>query len=156
MPLGSQSTFFNQPPERLKVYRKVLLQVLKLRGYDHFQSHAFAKAYDYFCTSPDDYDGATASQDLYDFARLEIAAMLHDYLYIVLRANSDLPSARLADAVMVSVMKTFAKSGAEITWRRVRLWIVRRPFVAYNRYVMGKRQSSREATELLRIYALLI
>ena len=43
----------------------------------------FDEAFDYFCKNPNEFDGATIVKDLVDLPKLSIAAMVHDYQYLV-------------------------------------------------------------------------
>jgi hypothetical protein len=146
--LTSTSNYFHKPAHLLAQDREFMIDILMFWGFNDLQESYFTTAFDYFVANPNEYDGATASQDLYDipskvidgkkYDGLEFAAMLHDWIYIVLRANKSVEAMRIADRVMKRVMKRMRKSGAEITWRLFRLAIVRRPFAIYNWWTTSK------------------
>lgn len=160
--LTSTSNYFHKPAHLLAQDRDLMLQILQLRRFKKIQINYFLRAFDYFVANPSQYDGATASQDLYDinselldgkkYDGLEFAAMLHDWIYIVLRANKSVEAMRIADRVMKRVMKRMSKSGAEITWRLFRLAIVRRPFAIYNWWTTTKNIK----TDVISIYEVYI
>jgi hypothetical protein len=129
--LGSTSDYFRAKPE-LKEDREFMIDILSFWSYNDLQISYFTTAFDYFCNYPEQYDGATASQDLEDIPGLEFAAMLHDFNYVVFNAKMSIEAMRIADMVMKSNMRKMQKSGVEITWRMFRLDIIRRPYALLN------------------------
>jgi len=121
-----------QGVEDAKVY-------LWLKGFYIEQIYIFLEAYNYFIKYPNHYDGATFSQDLYDISGLELASMLHDYLYKI-GGYASKETLRQADAILIRVMRQCNKSGAEIKYRQVRLFILREilNYAWINRTFRGK------------------
>jgi len=132
MALGSSNTYFLKDAFKLKSNWLHLEKDLEIWGYSKKQVQLFKNAYDYFILNPTEYDGATMSQDLYDVPGLELAAMKHDYTYIFLKAKYSAKAMRIADFEMYRDMKKMSKCGVQITWRRIRLSIVRRLYAVYN------------------------
>lgn len=127
----SSSNYFFQDKDRLAHKREVMVYMLKSRFYRDYWISYFLDAYDFFCDNPSAYNGATMSQDLHDIAPdgaingLELAAMLHDWLYVVYNVSTNRKYMKKADKVMKWVMEDFSKSGFEI-WRRMfALWAIR-------------------------------
>lgn len=137
MSIGSTSSYFHQSKDLLSLDRERMATLLEIKGFAATQIDHFYTAFDYFCLHPSQYDGATASQDLYDLRGLEFAGMLHDWMYISLKAHLRVKAMRQSDKVMKTVMRNMCKSGAEITWRMWRLAVIRRPFAIYNQVVYG-------------------
>lgn len=137
MALGSTNTYFLQDATRLKNNWVHIENDLKMFRFRNSEIEIIKDAYEYFKKNPTHYDGATHSQDLYDVPGLEIAAMLHDYIYVALRANRSVTAMRIADALMFETMRRMAKCGVQITWRRLRLPLIRLPFAIYNQIKHG-------------------
>ena len=80
---NSENNYFDQPREVLQVNREHIRTYLRdMKGYNKAQVSQYLAAYDYFVCFPLDFDGATMTEDLPDIGKLELCAMLHDYLYI--------------------------------------------------------------------------
>jgi len=139
MALFSESNYFKQSKASLDLGLEDMIFTLDLRGFNEEQNGYFILAYEYFSLFPEKYDGATQSQDLVDipsrqkgFDGLEISTMLHDWIYIFLKARYSVKTMKIADKIMESTMRKFSKSGFEISWRLFRLAIIRRPFAIFN------------------------
>lgn len=143
MILTSKSNYFQQSPFKLASNRELLIGYLDLKGFNRTQRKIVLEAYDFFIENPNRFDGATMSQDLFDLTKsgnydgLEIAAMIHDYIYIHLGANLSRKAMKLADNVMKVVMIKTNKSGFEIGRRMFLLKIINRPFAWYTRFKTG-------------------
>ena len=125
--------------------REQLITYLVIKKFNRLQREIVFNAYDYFVENPNRYDGATMSQDLYDLPKsgnydgLEIAAMVHDYIYIYLCANLSPKAMKIADKTMKSLMIKTNKSGFEIGRRMFLLKLVKIPFAWYNRIKTSNR-----------------
>jgi len=139
MKLKSTSNYFKQSKANLLLCYKDMLWILENRGFSEKEIGYFESSYNYFCLFPDEYDGATATQDLVDvpakelgYDGLEFSSMVHDWIYVSLRARYSVIQMRAADEIMEIIMKKMNKSKFEITWRLFRLAIIRRPFAIWN------------------------
>lgn len=154
MILSSKSNYFQQSQETLSANREILITYLVIKKFDRTQRDIILKAYDYFVENPHRYDGATMSQDLFDLPRngmydgLEIAAMVHDYIYIYLQANLSHKAMKVADQIMKSIMIKTNKSGFEIGRRMFLLKLVNRPFAWYNRFKTGNRITAAQMAQI--------
>lgn len=161
MILTSKSNYFQQSQFDLSANRDLLITYLVIKKFNRTQRDIILKAYDYFVENPNKYDGATMSQDLYDLPKsgkydgLEIAAMLHDYMYIELGANLSREHMKLADKVMKSIMIKTNKSGFEIGRRMFLLKLVNRPFAWYNRIKTGNRITHSQMDQITYLYMIL-
>lgn len=135
--------------------REMMVVLLRIKGFSIEQIVYFCDAFEYFTQHPEKYDGSTLTQDLYDIKGLEFASMLHDYLYFRgAWASKDL--LRKSDKVLVRVMRKMNKSGVEIKWRQLRLWLLREVFnyAWVNRNFRGKKVTLNEVNEINKIYNL--
>lgn len=95
--LWSRNDFFNQSKRILDSKRQEVYDLLKIKGYNVFEIRKYITAYDYFCDNPTRFDGATVVKDLHDLPKLDLDAMLHDYVYIVEKAGNNFKSKHKAD-----------------------------------------------------------
>jgi len=79
---GSENHYFTQSALKLQIGRVNVSDLLGAKGYSQECIDLYLKAFDYFTTNPDKFDGATLVKDLCDLPGLDIDAMLHDYHYI--------------------------------------------------------------------------
>lgn len=77
----SKSDFFKQDNYTLLLKRSSVQNIL---SYLEIPENNILKAYDYFSIYPDKFDGATIVKDLCSIRDLDLAALEHDYNYIVL------------------------------------------------------------------------
>jgi len=162
MKLKSTSNYFEQSKANLSLGKEDMMWLLNNRGFTEDQQDYFVLAYEYFCLFPDKYDGATQSQDLIDvlsrqesFDGLELSAMLHDWIYIFLKARYSVKTMKVADKIMEFIMHRFSKSGFEISWRLFRLAIIRRPFAIFNQIKVWFNKKPK-VLEIKKIYLIFI
>lgn len=79
----SDSDFFFQDREALADYRYKMLMMLISKGRNYKEIDLYKDAYDFFCKNPNKFDGATFVKDLYDLPKLDLDAMLHDYVCLI-------------------------------------------------------------------------
>ena len=72
--------FFQQPLEVLVEKRIDVIEYLRIKGVENTR---YLKAYDYFATHNKEFDGATIVKDLNDLPDLPLAAMVHDFGYLI-------------------------------------------------------------------------
>ena len=130
----SKSNFFHQPgktdDERiafLSEKRKDVDSLLLIWGYELSQRHIYLDAFDYFAKYPKDYNGASMTEDLGDIPGLDLDAMLHDYLYVVLMACVSWKYQILADKLFRSEMRRREKSSWNRGYRFIML-MIKTPF----------------------------
>lgn len=149
---NSHSSFFHQPVEVLSGVRKQVDLLLSIRGYETHQRSIYLKAFDYMRDNPQDFDGATMTEDLPDIEGLELAAMLHDYLYVEFNASGSFKYSWMADKLMRSEMRRMGKSSWN-TGARFVLLILKAPFfVPYTYIFKNRRMSDRNKFGLEHIY----
>ncbi|NQY29965.1 MAG: hypothetical protein HRT69_10900 [Flavobacteriaceae bacterium] len=89
--LFSKNNFFKpasgetkaQTNARLDAKRLDVLEYLRIKGIPKFWKQLVLDAYDYFEQHPNEFDGASIVKDLDDLPNLSLAAMVHDYLYLI-------------------------------------------------------------------------
>lgn len=134
MALGSKSNFFKEVSKQQYLIddaKALFIGEFESRGIEEYEDDL--RAFDYFIQHPSEYDGSTASQDLYDITvfdvnqnsyKLEIASVKHDFYYKV-GAFYNKVLLRKADKILKDDMSKFSKSGFEISKRMFLLFIVR-------------------------------
>lgn len=89
---GSKNSFFKQRKSELVICKKKVSTILQLKERDKVVVKEYLTAFDFFCKNPSEYDGATIVKDLVDIRKnkyyLDIDAMLHDYEYVVGKADT--------------------------------------------------------------------
>jgi len=89
--LFSKNNFFQPVPgetkaqtnARLDSKRLDVLEYLRIKRIQGVWKMWILKAYDYFEQHPDEFDGASIVKDLDDLPNLSLAALVHDYLYLI-------------------------------------------------------------------------
>lgn len=135
----SSSTYFLQNPATLAENRKRVYTYLFWKGYSEEEIRIYQHAYDYFVNNPTHFDGATMTEDLFDIDSLELAAMLHDFMYIQFAASGSFKYTWLADKLMRTEMRRMNKS----TWNtgvRFVLLILKSPFFVPYTYIFKNRR----------------
>ena len=148
----SSNNYFRQDPFKLKQNRKKVDEFLTLKGYELSQRDEYLKAYDHMTYFPEDFDGATMTEDLPDIENLELAAMLHDYLYIRYKASGSFKYSWICDKLMRLEMKRQGKSSWN-TGARFVLLILKAPFfVPYTYLLKGRRMRPEDRQAIIRIF----
>jgi hypothetical protein len=154
----SSSNYFHQDSAILSENRKNIDLYLQLKDYSLQQRAIYLKAYDYFVQYPLHYDGATMTEDLFDVAGLELASMLHDYLYIEYNVAGNYRYRLMADKLFRREMRKMNKS----TWnggaRYVLLLIASFVFqhTAYSYLFKNRRMSLRDKGRMEGVYEILV
>jgi hypothetical protein len=138
----SSNNYFRQDPAILKANRKKVDEYLFLKGYELIQRDIYLMAYDYFTYFPEDFDGATMTEDLPDIENLELAAMLHDYLYIKPNASGSFKYSWIADKLMRLEMRKMNKSSWNTGVRFVLLLLKAPFFVPFTYLFKGRRMDA--------------
>lgn len=136
--MGSKNSFFFQSPEILELKKVQIETLLKIKGYASKEAEIYLNAYDFFCVSPNQYDGATIVKDLVDIPGLDLDAMLHDYHYLVFNCASNLKYKFKADWIYTKGMERKGKGSYSCFSRFVGLTTVGWLFVVYARIKRGK------------------
>ncbi|MDN3671522.1 hypothetical protein QWY99_05980 [Flavobacterium branchiarum] len=153
--LGSYSHFFKQDSNALRKRRKAVSQLLKLKGYSFCEINIYIIAYDFFCSNPSEFDGATVVKDLCDIPGLDLDAMLHDYHYLRYRVGSSFTLKWKADWAYAKGQERKGKGQYSAFSRFVGLTIIGLVFVPYTRVKRGK-LSRNQKKEFLKEYQILI
>lgn len=106
----SYSGYFLQGKEILAEERKRIDLYLQLKGYDLSQRAIYLRAFDYFSMFPEEFDGATMTEDLCDLPGIDLDAMLHDWLYIAYNVAGNYYYIWLADKLIRAEMRKKGKS----------------------------------------------
>lgn len=152
--LTSKNDFFFSNSEVLYLNRNKLEYVLS----DIWKSpsnitNIYLKAYDFFTSNPDKYDGATIVKDLNIIPGLDVWAMLHDYLYVTLNVAVNLKYKYYADIIYALEMERMGSS-AYSTWSRmVGLTLLGGLFFTPYEYLKGKRITNKMKQEMNNIYS---
>ena len=136
---SSSNRYFFQPDALLSENRRNLDLILQLKGYALQQRTIYLSAYDYFVIHPEQFDGATMTEDLPDIDSLELAAMLHDYLYIQLNAAGSFKYILKADLLLRSEMRKMKKSSWNAGARFI-LLMLKTPFFVPYAWLFKKRK----------------
>lgn len=153
----SNNNYFKKPAITHKLNRgKVKYYLEEIKGYSPAQANIYLAAYDYFVINPEEFDGATMTEDLCDVKGLELTAMLHDYLYIALNASASLHFIRLADKLFFQEMKRMDKSSWNLGYRKFALWCVRRYWVWFCVKFKYRKMTIDNQIEFLETYKIMI
>ncbi len=129
---NSENNYFDQPREVLQVNREHIRQYLtNMKRYNSAQVSIYLGAYDYFVNFPLEFDGATMTEDLPDIGRLELCAMLHDYLYINYNCAGNLAYRWRVDQLFRNEMHRQHKGSWHRTVRFILLVIASFPHTPY-------------------------
>lgn len=140
---NSHSDFFYKSPHVLSGIRRNVDSFLTLKGYESYQRSFYLVAFDYMRDNPQHFDGATMTEDLPDVEGLELAALLHDYIYVQHNASGSFKFSWMADKLMRSEMRRMGKSSWN-TGARFVLLILKAPFfVPYTYFFKGRRMSDK-------------
>lgn len=151
----SSNNYFRQDPFNLKENRKKVDEFLTLKGYELSERAEYLKAYDHMTYFPEDFDGATMTEDLPDIENLELAAMLHDYLYIRFKASGSFKYSWICDKLMRLEMKRQGKSSWNTGVRFVLLLLKAPFFVPYTYIFKGRRMRPEDRAQVTRIFKML-
>ncbi len=121
--IKSKSDFFKQDYTVLMKKKKQMEIVLGFKDFSELEIGFFEDAYDYFVVNPSEYDGATASQDLYDLPGIEFPPVSHDFDYVAKNCMSSLKYTRISDKILFYNMKKMGASKYEICRRKTLLWL---------------------------------
>lgn len=150
---SSSSGYFYEPLPILLENKKRVDLYLQLKDYNATQRDIYDRAYKYFITNPAQFDGATMTEDLFDIDSLELAAMLHDWLYIKFNASGSFKYIWLADKLIRSEMRRMNKSSWN-TGTRFVLLLIKTPFyVPYSWLFKSRRMTPEQKEEFNRIYS---
>ena len=136
--LGSKSKYFQQSAKVLKQRRKDVYTILYLKGYSFNQITIYLRAFDFFCESPNSFDGATIVKDMQDVPLLDLDAMLHDYHYLTFSVASNFKTKWKADWLFAKQMEKKGKGLYTAYSRFIALTIVGIGFVPYSYLKRGK------------------
>ncbi|MBO2546085.1 hypothetical protein J0871_16840 [Salegentibacter sp. BDJ18] len=153
----SRNNYFQKPAITHKLNRgKIKYYLEQIKGYSQTQANIYLAAYDYFVRNPEQFDGATKTEDLYDLEGLELAAMLHDWLYIYLNASASYKYTWYADKLMRSEMRRMHKSSWNTGARFVLLLLKSiAGFPMYCRFIKKRKMSLQDKMDFEKIYAIL-
>jgi hypothetical protein len=115
---SSTNYFFSQGKDVLVIKRLHLEYILK-NVWERSDDVVlfYLSAYDFFCETPSEFDGATMVKDLNAMPNLDIHAMIHDYIYSVYNVAADLKYKYKADLIYAHEMERMGGS-AYATWSR--------------------------------------
>lgn len=108
---GSKSNYFHQDKAHLHECASLVISYLRGKGYLYSEIDIYLKAFEYFIINPDQFDGATLVNELYDIKGLDLDALLHDYQYIVYNVGSSVSMKFRADKLFGCGIKRKGKNG---------------------------------------------
>lgn len=146
--LRSSNNFFRQDSFRLKELRKDVDAFLQLKRYELNQRDFYLRAYDHMSYFPEDFNGASMTEDLPDIDNLELAALGHDYLYIRHKVSGNFKYSWIADKLMRLEMKKMGKSSWNTGARFVLLLLKAPFFVPYTYIFKGRRMRSEDKAQV--------
>lgn len=154
---NSTNNYFRQEASVLQANRsKVKYYFEEIKAYEPHQTQIYLKAYDYFVAFPEDFDGATMTEDLNDIPGLELAAMLHDYLYVNFNASGNIRNRLLADKLFRSEMKRMGKSTWNTGARFVLLLFIFLPHMVYSHMFQDRIMTEKQKEKVSSYYHILI
>lgn len=86
---GSKSDYFFKSIDLLKIQLKKMKLFLYLKEYNTPEQKVYARAFTFFMSNPEKFDGATIVKDLHDLPKLDLDALLHDYHFVVCNVASN-------------------------------------------------------------------
>lgn len=153
---GSKSNFFYQDDDTLTLARVKLEVVLKnIWQRDNATIKLYLEAFDYMCKNPAHYDGATIVQDLCIIPKLDVFAMLHDYLYINYNAAANVLYKLMADWIYAREMQRMGVHTFTAWSRYAGLATVGLLFTPYV-YLKGRRIHKKDKKTMLITYSNLL
>lgn len=150
---SSSNRFFYQSLHVLTENRKNVDLFLQLKGYELSERSIYLKAYDHMVQFPHDFNGASMTEDLPDIGSLELAAMLHDYLYINFKVSGSFKYSWWADKLLRLEMRRMGKSSWN-TGTRMVLLILKAPFfVPFTYLFKNRRMNDYDKTKMEIVYS---
>jgi hypothetical protein len=153
--LGSYSLFFTKALEVLSSDKENVKTMLKLKGYTEPQRQPYIDAFDFFCTNPSAFDGATIVKDLCDIPDLDLDAMLHDYHYLKYKVGSSFSQKWKADWLYAVGNERKGKGLYSAYSRFFALSVMSVGFVPYTRIKKG-RLTDQQKLAFLKEYEILM
>lgn len=153
--LGSKSNYFHKPIYELRECRYNAKLYLELKGYSREQIAVYIKAFDYFILNPDDFDGATLVNDLFDIPELDIDAMAHDYWYKFYNVGSSVAMKWRADKLYALGNERKGKSEYAAWSRMVGLTLTGIGFIPLAMFWRG-RMTNEQKEKFLQDYYILL
>jgi len=153
--MGSESKFFQQEAEVLKLLRSKVILILDVKGYSEKEIEVYLKAFDYFCLNCNDFDGATIVKDLQDLPKLDLDAMLHDYQYLIQNIAANFYTKWYADWLYAKGQERKGKGQYSSFSRFVGLCVIGLFFVPYACWKRGC-VTLKQETEFFKDYKILI
>lgn len=142
---NSSNSYFDNPIDYLTLNRqKVKIYLQGIKNYTEGQTKIYLAAYDYFVANPLEFDGATATEDLYDIDNLELASMLHDYLYIKYNCAGSIRYRLLSDKLFRKEMQRMNKSSWNRGYRFLALLSILFIHTPYSWLIKARRMSTGE------------
>ena len=120
--------------------------------YKAVEAYIYLQAYDYFVQNPNEFDGATLTEDMPDIPNLDLDAMLHDYLYVALNASADWDYMVKADELFKKEMYRRQKSSWNSWYRNSALYLKTPFFLFKAKHLKGRRITGEDKKELDRIF----
>ena len=155
MAFGSENNFFSKDKDFLDEYRNKLINYLNIYNREEEVINLYLWAYDQCVENPDYYDGTTMTEDL-DFGGLDVEAMLHDVLYVVLKVSSSFKYQYLADITLRVEMSKHNKSSLETDKRWFFLLLKTPLLVPFSRYIKKRKMNKENKEKMRQIFSLLI
>lgn len=121
------NTFFKKSKQELFIKRNELITLLKIKGFTINYILGILEAFDYFIENPDNFDGATAVQDLYDFDILDLKALVHDYLFDRYNCGASFSYRKKADKLYAKMHDNFHNGDLEKITRYIGLQLIAKP-----------------------------
>ena len=152
---SSSNNFFHQEDHFIFQGKSEMDIILQLWGYELSERGPYRHAYDYFVKNPEQFDGATMTEELCDIPWLDLDAMLHDYLYVGLNASASLKYMWKADKLLRQEMRRKGKSSWNTGYRFTMLVLKTPFFLPWCWLIKGRRISDEQRRDLNIIFALL-
>lgn len=151
----SINNFFYKDAAFLAAHRNWLVSYLKLYNRSQQVINTYLWAYDYCVKNPQTYDGATMTEDL-SYKGLDVEAMLHDVMYVVLNVAGNFKWQFVADLILKREMELHSKSSIEIG-KRFYLLLLKTPFfVPYAYLIKNRKMDKYDKLEMERLKQLFL
>lgn len=148
--VNSTNDYFQKDKHTLIINWGVVNDYLITQEYAIQEIGVYKKAYDYFIDYPQNFDGATMTEDLKDVFNLDLDAMLHDFFYIKYNVSSSYKYTQIADDIFYVETIRKGKSSWNAGARRMLLRLKSiLGFSLYSKYIVKRVITEENITEFI-------
>lgn len=132
--------------------KEYLESLLLIWEYEIQEREIYKQVFDHFVKNPQQFNGASYTEELCDIPGLDLDAMLHDYLYVVLNASVSFKYTWKADKLLRNESRRRGKSTWNTGYRFIMLVLKTPFFIPWCYLIKGRRITSQQETTLDKIF----